>query len=130
MKRFEIKGIKESRGSGAGWATKEDAEGFFTEYILTGRMGKLENLLTGTVADVKVCEFDFQFGEPEIRIEKEIVEEQKLMPLDDEDKNGGTVLVKTGNEKIIFNLFVDGNFEGSFPTEEIARKFADSIGRE
>lgn len=129
MTRFEIKGLKQPRGAGSGWETREEAENFFMKYVLTERLGRLEDFLAVPVCEVKVEPFEFSFDEPKVEVKKRTREEEVLMPFDDEEV-GSTVLVKTGKQEVFFELFVDGTFEGSFASEEQARRFAKTLGKE
>ena len=130
MTRFEIKGLKQPRGAGSGWETKEKAEDFCRK-LAANSLWQNMFMAEGTkFADLEIREFDFQPEEPKVEIKRIERDEQELMPLDDEDRNSSTVLVKTGRKEVLFELFVDGFFEGSFPTEKMARDFVKTIGRE
>ena len=130
MTRFLIQGLKEPRGSGSGWETAEQAEDFCRE-LATNSLWQSMFMAEGTkIADLKICEFDFQFKEPEVKIVRIERDETELMPWDDEDRNSGTCLVKTGKKEVLFELYVDGVFEGSFPTEKMAKDFVKTIGDE
>ena len=128
MERFEIKGLKRPRGAGGGWETEELAQDFIMT-LVQGKLGPIEEFLEVPVVELKIEKFDFQFDEPDIQIKKIERDEEVLIPLDDE-KIGSTVMVKTGKKEVLFELFVDGVFEGTFPSEKSAKKFAETIGEE
>ena len=130
MTRFEIKGLKEPRGTGSGWESKEKAEDFCRKLAINSLWQSMFMAEGTKFADLEIREFDFQFNEPDVKIVRIERDEKELMPLDDDDRNGGTCLVKTGNKEVLFELYVDGVFEGSFPTEKMAKDFVKTIGEE
>lgn len=87
MTRFEIKGLKEPRGAGSGWETKQKAEDFCRK-LATNSLWQSMFMAEGTkFADLEICEFDFQFNEPDVKIVRIERDEKELMPLYDDECN-------------------------------------------
>lgn len=72
----------------------------------------------------KVEEYDFNL-DVEIR---EIEEEnEELLPLDEEDRNSSTVLVKTGEKETFYDLYRNGRYMARVKTLESAQEYKEYL---